>query len=732
LTGGDVFIQRAGTAELVLATEGTTLQPGDYIRSAVGATAEVTFFEGSTIELKGDTQISLTDISLSDTGSTTIHLKQIFGDTVSRVKKLTDSASTFEVESQAAVAAVRGSIMEVIVQADGTTIVENIEGDIRATAQGVEVTIPVGYKVTIVPGQAPGQPELIETPTPTPTPTSGPPGPGQPVYAAIVNTSVQADRTSANIGDTITYHYFITNNGGVELFNVTVTDNVAGVATLQSGDTNHDNNFNPGETWIFTASHVLSAADPSPLVDTATFSVTVPISGNTAIIRDHAVVNAQPSGLAVSITSPADGATVTTRTITVTGTVNDPTITSGNITINGETHAIAVSEGSFNTSEDIRNGTNTITVTVANGIGQIASKTVTIHATTPILGIRVELTWTDNDTDVDSHFIRPGGSFGEIPDDCFYENKTPDWGLPGVTTDNATLDQDNTWGYGPENITLQSPYETGTFMYDVHYYSDHGNGPTTATVKIWINDNLVAQFHKLLYDNQVWDCALIDWHTGTGTVTAVNPAIAVTKDASPAEVYAGDNVTDTYHVNNTGNVPLSNITLTDNLTGERQLVSGDTNENHLLDLTEVWVYNAIYTTSVTDIGTLTDNVTAQGIYGVDENIYTAYDTASVTVYAHLAITTESLPDGQVGTSYSQTLTASGGKGSHNWSIVDGSGNLPSGLTLADDGTITGTPGVESDGTYTFTVKVTDDLSDSATQEFTIIINPAITPTPTPT
>ena len=54
------------------------------------------------------------------------------------------------------------------------------------------------------------------------------------------------------------------------------------------------------------------------------------------------------------------------------------------------------------------------------------------------------------------------------------------------------------------------------------------------------------------------------------------------------------------------------------------------------------------------------------------------------------ITTNSLPNGEVGVAYSQSLTASGGTQPFVWSVQ--SGTLPSGLSLnATSGSITGTP-----------------------------------------
>lgn len=81
------------------------------------------------------------------------------------------------------------------------------------------------------------------------------------------------------------------------------------------------------------------------------------------------------------------------------------------------------------------------------------------------------------------------------------------------------------------------------------------------------------------------------------------------------------------------------------------------------------------------------------------------------------ITTESLPDGKVGTAYNQTLKAADTSGDVKWEKE--SGNLPDGLSLSEDGEISGTP--EKTGTYTFTVKVTAN-NGSDTKELSIKVS----------
>ena len=84
------------------------------------------------------------------------------------------------------------------------------------------------------------------------------------------------------------------------------------------------------------------------------------------------------------------------------------------------------------------------------------------------------------------------------------------------------------------------------------------------------------------------------------------------------------------------------------------------------------------------------------------------------------ITTENLPGGTVGTAYSQTLAADG-SAPIVWSVSGGS--LPEGLTLSNDGTISGTPAAA--GTYTFDVEAKNDYGSEA-RKLTIEIKAAPT------
>jgi hypothetical protein len=111
------------------------------------------------------------------------------------------------------------------------------------------------------------------------------------------------------------------------------------------------------------------------------------------------------------------------------------------------------------------------------------------------------------------------------------------------------------------------------------------------------------------------------------------------------------------------------------------------------------------------------------IQATDTNQATASKQFSLTVNPAIVITTSSpLPQGTVGTSYSQALAATGGSGTYTWSVSVGS--LPANLSLnAATGTISGQPTTAT--TANFTIQATDTNQATASKQFSLTINPAI-------
>jgi Putative Ig domain len=90
----------------------------------------------------------------------------------------------------------------------------------------------------------------------------------------------------------------------------------------------------------------------------------------------------------------------------------------------------------------------------------------------------------------------------------------------------------------------------------------------------------------------------------------------------------------------------------------------------------------------------------------------------------LKIKTTSLPNGTLGVPYpTTTLQATGGVLPYTWSLTAASAPLPAGLTLASDGTISGTPTGTTTGVFSITVQVADSeappMMPNATLSITI-------------
>ncbi len=87
----------------------------------------------------------------------------------------------------------------------------------------------------------------------------------------------------------------------------------------------------------------------------------------------------------------------------------------------------------------------------------------------PAQELLVIVSWDKDDTDVDIHVTADDGT--EV---AYYNMSTP-WG---------DLDIDDVDGYGPETVTSKPDAEGYIYSVNLHYYSDHGNGPTDVTTRV--------------------------------------------------------------------------------------------------------------------------------------------------------------------------------------------------------------------------------------------------------
>ena len=115
----------------------------------------------------------------------------------------------------------------------------------------------------------------------------------------------------------------------------------------------------------------------------------------------------------------------------------------------------------------------------------------------------------------------------------------------------------------------------------------------------------------------------------------------------------------------------------------------------------------------------TFNFTIKATDSLGANTSKAYQ---IVINPAITVSPATLPAGQVGVAYSQTVSASGGTGAKTFSFT---GTLPPGLGLdSNSGVISGTP--TTPGSYSFTVTATDTVSATGSQAYTIVIKQSTT------
>jgi len=143
-----------------------------------------------------------------------------------------------------------------------------------------------------------------------------------------------------------------------------------------------------------------------------------------------------------------------------------------------------------------------------------------------------------------------------------------------------------------------------------------------------------------------------------------------------------------------------------------------------------------FATAIPANGQITFTPTATGVYTFKVQVTDSSNPAqtatssllSLTITAGpLAVTPQTLPTGAVNETYpTATIGATGGVPPYTFSVTSAAGTFPPGLTFNSNGSITNSPSPTTASTYNFTVKVTDSASETATGNFSIVINPALT------
>jgi uncharacterized repeat protein (TIGR01451 family) len=400
MTEGSVLVMKAGADTWVEALVGMSLELGDAVKSGDGSSAEITFFDGSTIELDAGTQVEVASLNITGTGSTTIGLKQVIGTTLSRVTQLVDTSSSYEVETPAGVAAVRGSVMLVYVIEDGTTWITNQEGHMWGIAQGVELQIPVRRTCIIIPGQPP---KLV------PLRSYGRGGGGNDSTPIVTDLTIDksANADQVEVGSNIIYTLLITNHGPSDSSGAVVVDalpsglsfvsatnggtynptsrtvswaigGLARDASTSVNITTQVNEFAQQGTITNTAMVAANERDDSRANNTATEQTVVDVNDPPVAQNDAAATNEDnpvtvvAPGVLNNDSDPDAGDTLTVTSMGTSGTVGTVTAWAADGSF---TYA---PDGQFEYLKAGSSTTDSFTYTVSDGNGGTDTATVTI------------------------------------------------------------------------------------------------------------------------------------------------------------------------------------------------------------------------------------------------------------------------------------------------------------------------------------------------------------------
>jgi len=158
---GSPQIQIPGSDTWEEAVDGMVLDAGSWIRTPPDTHAVLTFFEGSSIKIEPGTDIQIERIERVGESSGHIVLKQWVGKTWSRVVRMVDADTHYEIQTPSANALVRGTLFEIQVDETGLTTVSTREGLVSVKAQNQEVFVPRGMEVSVKSGEAPSGPKPI-------------------------------------------------------------------------------------------------------------------------------------------------------------------------------------------------------------------------------------------------------------------------------------------------------------------------------------------------------------------------------------------------------------------------------------------------------------------------------------------------------------------------------------------------------------------------------------------
>ncbi len=545
--------------------------------------------------------------------------------------------------------------------------------------------------------------------------------------------------TDLKDGDTVTYTYRVTNDGTVTLTALSLTDSHSGEGTLSAITPASVATLAPGDFVDFSATYVVTQDDIDAgvaITNTATLAAT-PAQGSLPAVTGDASVTVETAAPALTFTKVADddADVVEGQVITYTYVITN----SGNVTMT----AVSVTDAHSGTGalsaitpanvdlEPTQSQTFTATYTVTQAdvdAGSPITNTATANAT-PALGTYTPLTADESVTleaaDPEATLTKTASDTINVAEDdvityTYVLTNTGNVGLNTISLSDAHSGAGTLSAISPASVTTLAPTASQTFTatYTVTQADiDAGTDITnTATLEATPARGTLAP----LTANEVV------------TVEAPLPVFTLEKTASDTtDVAVGDTITYSYVVENTGNVSIDGVTVSDVHSGTGTL-SAITPASVDLAPAATQTFTATYVVTQNDVdaGTdITNTATADGTPKLG-TLAPVTDNETVTIEAALpamtlaktADVTANVQPGDIVT-YSYVVVNTGNVVLDNLSVSDvhpGMGTL-SAITPASVATLAPGASVTFTSTYEVTqsdIDVSDDITNTATLEAT--------------
>ncbi|WP_211324172.1 DUF7507 domain-containing protein [Echinicola strongylocentroti] len=490
---------------------------------------------------------------------------------------------------------------------------------------------------------------------------------------AIVKTLVSNDENADGCevaGETLSYTFTVTNTGNVTLGSVEMIDPLIPENTLSfaGGDDNNDGLLDLNESWVYTADYVLTQEDMDSgvVASQATVTANAPdgtevqdLSGTAADNDDTTALTlcTQPgiSLVKTALHNDTNGNGCAEAGETVTYTFE--AVNTGNVTLSALALTDALIDGAVTLIEGDTDSDGQLDVTeiwrytASYTLDQEAidegnvSNQATITASSPDGTVVEDLSGTSTTDDSTTELalcqqtgiglVKTAVFNDEDGDGCVQLGETIAYTLEVYNTGNVSLGQ-------PQ---LSDPMlDAGSLVFESGDTDSDGMLDVTET---WVYSGLYTITQQAIDDGNVSNRATVSAMDPNGAEvqdlsgTALDndeasviemcqdPALTLIKTMDFADengdgcTDAGETVTYTLTLTNSGNVSLGEVTLTDPLIGEEPLTltSGDLDGDGELDVSETWIYVADYalTQANIDSGNLSNqaNVTAISPEGVE-------------------------------------------------------------------------------------------------------------------